>query len=183
MTSTLAPFSSVEETVKNLLEARFPQLAEDGHVRRDFNDVESNLPYANIVKIGGQRTKQEDFPVVDIDIFAATQAETETWAEQIDAFLLGGERRIVVGGRVVVVDTVLTNVSPRQLPWADSGVRRFGMTYNLVLRRASGGVGTVPLLQQPFEPVIVGSGPPDPDFGQPGWLYIDSLTGNWYTAA
>ena len=92
--------------------------------------TDSPLPFWRVSKIGGTDDGVTDFTLVDVDIFAETRDQAQQISEDIRTHL---RPRIRAGS--AIVDSVRTSVSPRQLPWDNASVRKFGATYAIGLRR------------------------------------------------
>lgn len=92
-------------------------------------DLQVRLPFVRVVRTGGGRNRLNDLATVEIDVFAGTYAQGEPLAESISQWLCGPPPPISVFDRVVCA------VAPRELPWGDVNVRRFGATYQVVARR------------------------------------------------
>lgn len=117
--------------MQRVLVEALPALVGAGRVasRTPLNLAEV-LPFVRVLRVGGGRDRINDYPTVDVDVFAPTYAAAEAMAEAIDAWLVGPPP----GPRVF--DRVEVEVAPRELPWGDeSTVRRFNATYRIVSRR------------------------------------------------
>lgn len=94
------------------------------------DDMEQDLPFVRVMRIGGGRTRVSDVATVDVDVFAGSYLTAEALAEQIDDWLCGPPPG------VALFDAVTCEVGPRELPWADGvRVRRWGATYQVMTRR------------------------------------------------
>lgn len=96
-------------------------------------DMEARLAggaYVRVANLGGPDDSITDAPTVDVDVFALTRDAARDVAEDIRASL---RPRTRAGG--AIIDSVRTSVSPRQLPWTNEKIKRFGATYRLGLRR------------------------------------------------
>ncbi len=128
MTSPFMRFPDVQRVLVEDLEA----LAGVGHTGTETPaDLLGALPFIRVLRVGGGSDRLNDFPAVDIDVFAGTYAAAELLAEQV--------RQRVVGPppAVAVLDRAVCEVAPRELPWGtpDDGVRRWGATYLITTRR------------------------------------------------
>lgn len=94
------------------------------------DDLETRLPFVRVMRLGGGRTQISDVPSVDVDVFAGSYVAAEALAEQIDAWLCGPPPG------PALVDHVVCESAPRELPWSDGiAVRRWGATYQVWTRR------------------------------------------------
>ncbi len=94
------------------------------------SDMEQDLPFVRVMRIGGGRTQISDVATVDVDVFADSYVNAEAIAEQVDGWLCGPP------SGVALFDAVTCEVGPRELPWSDGVlVRRWGATYTVVTRR------------------------------------------------
>lgn len=87
------------------------------------------LPFVRVVRVGGFSDVISDFPTVDIDVWADTYTAAEALAERIRQYLCGPPPPIAV------LDRAFCETAPRELPWGDGVLRRFGATYGLTTRR------------------------------------------------
>jgi hypothetical protein len=124
----LEPFPKITLVLKTWLETRFPDLA--GRVGLEWPG-EDVMPFARLEKIGGTRTKMEDYPVVDIELLLPALAGGDSLVEALDAALLSYPMK--VGS--VVLDSVVVNRSMTELPWDNGAARRFAGTYSFTVRR------------------------------------------------
>jgi hypothetical protein len=92
--------------------------------------LDASLTFVRVVRIGGQDDGVTDAAVVDIDVFAATRATAFVVAERIRAGLRPRTR-----AGAAIIDSVRTSVSPRQLPWSNTKIKRYSATYGITLRR------------------------------------------------
>lgn len=138
MSNDLKPFPDIEAVLRAALLERFGTAVtpEDQRiadvVTRLPGVVEDGLVY--VERIGGTRGRLNDWPTVDIEVFAPTRAKAKWLIESIDAFLLGYPHSVKVGTETVILDLVYPTRTPVGLPWDDS-VTRFGATYSLSVRR------------------------------------------------
>lgn len=96
-------------------------------------DLQSRMPYIRVGRIGGADNGRTDFPIIDVDFFAATRDVALAGAEAVRDRLTGSYH--FVNG--VLIDSVTTVVGPRELVWLGMGVRRFTGTYRLETRRTT----------------------------------------------
>ncbi len=117
--------------VQRLLVADLEDIVGAGRVAiQTPDDMESDLPFVRVMRIGGGRSQLSDFSTVDVDVFAGGYSAAEALAEQIDEWLCGPPPG------VALFDAVSCEVGPRELPWADGvRVRRWGATYQVMTRR------------------------------------------------
>lgn len=92
-------------------------------------DLASRLPFVRVRRIGGGSDRLADYPRVEVDVFADGYEPTRQLAEDIRQWLMGPPPP------VMQLDRVACDIGPRELPWGDGTVRRFGAEYSLVARR------------------------------------------------
>lgn len=117
--------------VQRLLVADLQDIVGAGRVAiQTPDDMETNLPFVRVMRIGGGRSQLSDIATVDVDVFASSYTAAEALAEQIDEWLCGPPPG------VALFDVVSCEVGPRELPWSDGVlVRRWGATYQVMTRR------------------------------------------------
>ncbi len=94
------------------------------------DDLESRLPFLRVTRIGGSRTHQIDYPVVDLDLFDVDEAA-------------GAPRASAIANRLLTkpaphpsIDYVSCDPAFRELPWGDSEtVRHWGATFFIETRK------------------------------------------------
>lgn len=92
-------------------------------------DLESRLPFLRATRIGGTRTHLIDYPILELDYFAADE-------------LTGAPGASAVANRLLTkppphpsLDYVSCDPAFRELPWGDSEtVRRWGATFFIETR-------------------------------------------------
>lgn len=121
-------FADVEAGLVAWLQARF---AGD----RAVTELPADLSTGRVVRVmrisGGDRDLVIDDAIVDVDCYAATRAESRSFAEQVRAAIVYDLPGTVIPGGVVA--RVNTGVGPRWIPWDDLNVRRFGATYQITV--------------------------------------------------
>jgi hypothetical protein len=95
-------------------------------------NLQDVLPFARWKGVGGPRTQLEDSPRFDLDVWAATAVAAKSSIEALLTPLLDVGPIRAAG---VTLDQVLIDAGPRELPWADPNVRRWGATLQVVVRR------------------------------------------------
>lgn len=145
MTTPLAPFPDITETVMHGLEAQFPELAPHTingetvyRVGREV-PIEGPLVGGRFVRVGGIGAP-EGFvttrPTIDLDVFAGSYAAGWDLSQRIHQWIIRYPHRIEFGARFVVLDAVRVSMSPQEVDWdADSRVRRFYSSYQISARR------------------------------------------------
>lgn len=101
-------------------------------------NLQQVLDFIRVGRVTGPDDGVTDFPVVDVDYFAATRDLAVAGADRVRDFLTLDSPYHVVqypGGRAVL-DRVATAVGPRQLPWLATGVVRITGTYRVETRRS-----------------------------------------------
>jgi len=112
--------------IERLIASIFAEdLGGDDHVGSETpDDLEGHLPFLRVVRMGGPRTHLFDYPVVDLDYFAADETGGAPGASQVANRLLGKPPPHPS------IDLVTCEPSFRELPWGDSeSVRRWGATF------------------------------------------------------
>ncbi len=91
-------------------------------------DLAARPWFVRAMRVDGGSDLLNDYPVMEVDVFAPTYAVGEPLAENIRQWLT--RRR-----PSPVVDRIDCLTAPRELPWGDGTMRRFGATYDVVTRR------------------------------------------------
>jgi len=139
MTYDLPAFPDIEEVLRNALLTRFGGGDEPpgSHIDNVVGSLPGDIGGETIVyveRIGGTRTRLNDYPMVDVEVFAPSRGLAKDVIESIDAFLLGYPHAVDVGVDRVIIDFVLNTRTPVRLFWDDSN-SRFGATYSMSVRR------------------------------------------------
>jgi hypothetical protein len=125
----LRRFPDVQKVIADSLVAA--GLVAAGHAGAQTpTDLQEQLPFIRVIRLGGGSDRLSDVPSVDVDVFAGLYTTAELLAEQVREFLVGPPPPTHRLDRVECLS------GPRELPWDDDGVvRRFGATYQLSARR------------------------------------------------
>lgn len=116
--------------VQRLLVDDLEALAGSGHTAIETPvDLEGKLPFVRVMRTGGPADLVTDYPTIEVDVFAATYTDGVLLAEKIRQRLVGPPPP------VRVIDRCRCDIGPRELPWGDGIVRRFGATYSMSTRR------------------------------------------------
>lgn len=108
-------------------------LAEIGRVGTETPvDLQNQLPFIRIVRVGGDSDLVNDYPQVDLDVFAASSVDGERLSEAIRQLLTMPAPPYVDG---VLLDRIVCLSGAVERPWADVNIRRYGATYRVVARR------------------------------------------------
>jgi hypothetical protein len=120
-------FPNIERLLAGLLA---PDFGGDDHVGSETpDDLEARLPFLRVVRIGGARTHQYDYPVVDLDVFDVDEAAGAPRASRL------ANRLLAKPPPHPSIDVVSCEPAFRELPWGDSeSVRRWGATFFLETR-------------------------------------------------
>lgn len=94
-------------------------------------DLDGTLPFVRVSRFGGGDDRISDTGFVDIDTFAVRRADAYQLAESVRQRLISGPHVLTVG----TFDVVGTNTGPHEVPWANTGVRRFTAAYQVTTRR------------------------------------------------
>lgn len=115
-------FPNIERLVAEIFAT---QLGGAGHVGSETpDDLEQVLPFLRVVRVGGPRTHQFDYPVVDLDYFDVDEATGAPAASAI------ANRLLAKPPPHPSLDLVSCEPAFRELPWGDNeSVRRWGATY------------------------------------------------------
>ncbi len=81
-------------------------------------------------RIDGGSDEFNDFPTMEVDVLAPTYAVGEPLAERVRQWLT--RRRASP-----LIDRIECPNAPRELPWGDGRMRRFGATYDVVARKTA----------------------------------------------
>lgn len=115
-------FPNIERLITSLFIA---DLGGEEHVGSETPpDLEQVLPFLRVVRVGGPRTHQFDYPVVDLDYFDVSEAVGAPAASAIGNRLLGKPPPHPS------LDLVGCEPAFRELPWGDNeDVRHWGATF------------------------------------------------------
>lgn len=111
--------------IERLLAALFADdLGGADHVGSETPDnLEQVLPFLRVIRVGGPRTHQFDYPVAELDLFDVDEATGAPRASRLMNRLLGKPPPHPS------LDLVTAEPAFRELPWGDSdSVRRWGAT-------------------------------------------------------
>lgn len=126
----LAPFIDTEKAVLLLL----ADLA-DGNVDIETpSDLQDHLPFVRVERLGGQGTRWTDSPRIAVDVFAArgSRSSAVSLAFACQARLLSFPHVI---DSVGVIDKVVTDISPNEVPWPNDNVLLVTSSYQVSVRR------------------------------------------------
>lgn len=118
----------IEKMIMDLIAPRFGGMSHVGNVTPDL--LQSQLPFARVLAIGGDDDWLTETAAVDLDVFAANRNEAWRLAQQCRDDLLVTN---VIG--TDTLDHARTRVRPRRLPWPDERIILIGATYDLTTRR------------------------------------------------
>lgn len=126
MTTPLYRFLDVQAVLVDELEA----LVGTGHTGVETPaNLADVLPFVRIRRTGGPSDRLNDYASIDIDVFAALYTAAELLAERVRQHLCGPPPP------VSTLDRIDCDIGPRELPWGDGTVRRWGASYSVVSRR------------------------------------------------
>lgn len=135
MSNVYTRFQNIEDVLSALFRDKFPtELPDESHVGSIFPEDDDGF-FVRIEKLGGVRTRTNDYPTVWIDVVAPTYAQAESLSESISMLLLGYPHSIATPTGVAVLDSVdETSSFAEETPYPDSSYRRLSATYDLSLR-------------------------------------------------
>lgn len=123
--TVLAAFPDVERILGDLL-------VDLGTVGSETNiDLQSNLPYIRVRRIGGPDDRFTDKARVDVDVYATDATAAKALSETIRQRLISGPSLTAHG----VIDQAWTESGPQTAPADDQNIRRVITTYRISMRR------------------------------------------------
>ncbi|MFI8942763.1 hypothetical protein [Streptomyces syringium] len=101
------------------------------------NDLISELPTVQVERVpaGDDDGLRLDRALMDVNVYAATRSEAATLSAQVRGLLLTVLRGSTAGGGVVT--SVSTLSAPGWRPYENTGLRRYGATYELYVHPVS----------------------------------------------
>lgn len=98
------------------------------------NDLLDHLPFIKVERIGGQSTRWDDSPRIDVAVYCLRESRGQGVALALacQARLLSFPHAIPDVG---VIDSVETDVSPNEVPWANAAIRLITSSYRVTVRR------------------------------------------------
>lgn len=134
MTNVYTRFKNIEDVLSILLRREFPtELPTEDRVGSNFPENDGGL-FVRVERVGGPRTRLNDYPAVVIDVVAPTYDQAEALSESISMLLLGYPHSIATPTGVAVLDKV-EGPGFTEVPYPDSSYRRLAATYQFSLRR------------------------------------------------
>lgn len=124
----LAPFPDVEQAVISLLTGLGTADTETP------SNLVANLPFIRVNRIGGTNDRITDAARVDVNIYAVKRTDAATLAETVRQRMLSYPHVITIPV-ACVLDDVITDVAPNEVPWGDPAIRRFTSSYRVTARR------------------------------------------------
>ena len=121
----LANFPDVERVLGDLLADLGTVGAETG------TDLQTNLPFIRIRRLGGSDDVITDASRVDVDVYTTDASSGKALAETIRQRLISGPSKTAHG----VIDRAWTEAGPQSVPAADPNIRRVIVTFRVSLRR------------------------------------------------
>lgn len=94
-------------------------------------DLQSNLPYIRVRRIGGADNRVTDASRVDIDVYTIDATAGKTLTETIRQRLISGPSATAHG----IIDRAWTESGPQTAPTDDPNLRRVITTYRVSFRR------------------------------------------------
>lgn len=128
--TTLAPFIDAEKAVVLTLE----NLVASGSIDTETpKNLVALVPFIRVSRFGGQSTRWEDNPRIDVDVFCTRDLRTQGLALALacQARLLSFPHVTSVG----VIDEVDTDISPNETPWQNTALRHITSSYKVTVRR------------------------------------------------
>lgn len=96
------------------------------------NDLQANLPFIRVGRIGGTDDRFTDAGHVDVDCFAVQRSDASALAALVHQRMLSFPHVL----SDCVIDGVTTDASPNEVPWANTAIRRFTASYRVTARRS-----------------------------------------------
>lgn len=96
-----------------------------------------SLPFFMVTRVDGDDDKIWDYPVVDVDVFAADRNAANLAARTAHRrmlSLLPGDEITLYDGSKATVDHICTDHGPKFVEWAVDTMQRYVMRYYLTLR-------------------------------------------------
>ncbi len=94
------------------------------------DDLATRAWFIRTRRIDGGNDEFNDFPVMEVDVFAPTYAVAEPLARDVREWLM--RRRASP-----LIDRIDCPTGPHELPWGDGRMRRFGALYDVVARKTA----------------------------------------------
>jgi hypothetical protein len=123
--SDLAPFIDLELAVIQTV----TDLGSTGTVTPPT--LETSTPFIRVSRIGGPSDRFMDFGRIDVDCFGATRGAAYSLAETCRQRLINVPHAVTAG----IIDSVITDSGPHEIPWGDPKVRCFTASYTVTARR------------------------------------------------
>jgi hypothetical protein len=115
-------FVNIERLIAHIFAAELGGLDHVGSETPD--DLEAHLPFLRAVRMGGPRTHQIDYPVVEVSYFAVDELTGAPGASAI------ANRLLAKPPPHPAIDLVSCEPAFRELPWGDNeNVRHWGATF------------------------------------------------------
>lgn len=142
MSSPIEPIARPFPSIEQILVAWLPTVTGGVHATtdlpHDFQNADGPTHMLPVIQIDRQSGADLDFkldrPVLDIDVYAGTRAQSQDLAEMVRAALRFSLPGATVGGAVFT--RCRTIVGPRLLPHANPAVRRYSANYELLFHTA-----------------------------------------------
>jgi hypothetical protein len=128
----LSDFPDIEHVLFAIIDRDVPDL--EGKSGTEIPKAQE-MPYVRVARIGGRQVRLKDYPVVDIEVFAAGAAG-KLLAAAINTALYSYPGGVAVDSMFVTVEDVQVRASLARRPWEDDLVRRYGATYQLTVSRS-----------------------------------------------
>jgi hypothetical protein len=117
--------------VHDVLFALFQDLADTVAGPRRPPNYQDQMPLVRVRRLGGADDRITDVARVDVEVYASTYPTARDLATALQQRLLAAPH-ITPAGRI---DTVETEVGPREIPHDDQAVRLVAATYRISFRR------------------------------------------------
>lgn len=92
-------------------------------------DLQDNLPFIRVERLGGGRDQLSDAPSIEVQVYASTYAEASRLAEHICQWLCGPPPPLPQ------IDKATCTSAPVEIPYGDVRIRRLVASYQLTTRR------------------------------------------------
>jgi hypothetical protein len=119
-------YADAEAVVVAYLTASVPGLA--GVSVELPNDVNSNVPFVQVTRVGGSDDYVTDSAIIDLDVFGLTRVQASDASRLVHNAMMRLRHTAVNG---VLIDLVETQTGPMWVNWGDENLERYVMSYRI----------------------------------------------------